>query len=279
MKTKTVFSLLAISLLLISLSGVIHSVKAESTDFLSFSSGITLFSPINTTYTSRNLMLNLTLYSAGGFGSIDSRISLTYSIDSGEKFAAHLNVSNPGTHLITNGEEQIRLPKLSEGSHCLTLNLYGYNQRTYEPKFISYVNRVYFTIDSNVDLTPPKVTIFSPENLTYSTVDIPLKFTLDEQTKSSSYCLDENNSTMINGNSTLTGLSVGKHNLTISAIDAAGNVGRSETVQFAIITPAPTLLPPTNFLSLIIVIGILVTLVIVFVLAVLVYNKKHKPQK
>jgi hypothetical protein len=264
LKAEIVFSLLAISLLLISLSGVIYSVKAESTDFLSFSSGITLFSPVNTTYTSGNLMLNLTLYSAGGFGSIDSRISLTYSIDSGEKFAVHLNVSNPGMHLITNGAAQIRFSELSEGSHYLTLNLYAYNQRTYEPKFMSYVNTVYFTVN---DGTPPTISDLSIENKTYNQGNLPLNFTVDKSTSWIGYDLDNQGNVTLQANTTLTGLTFGNHSIVIYANDTLGNMGKSEIINFII--KEPETLP-------IVAVEIAVLVVAVLGIGLLVYLKKHK---
>jgi hypothetical protein len=169
--------------LLISLAQGIHAVRADSNDYISFSSGITLYSPINTTYNSRSLTLNLTLYGAGSMGSIDNRVSLTYSIDGIYNGSVNLVVSNPGVHLITNGTAVLSLPELSEGSHCLTLYLYGYNQRTYEPQFLSYTNYVCFTIDLTPrDLTPPSILVLSPENKTYNTADIPLNFTINEET-------------------------------------------------------------------------------------------------
>ena len=41
------------------------------------------------------------------------------------------------------------------------------------------------------------------------------------------------------GNVTLTGLTIGKHNVTVYAWDTAGNVGASETIIFTIAEPFP----------------------------------------
>jgi hypothetical protein len=142
-----------------------YPAKADSNDFISFPSGITLFSPLNSTYNSQQLTLNLFLDSAGSMGYIDSRISMNYSIDGKLNGKVPLTVSNPGVHVITNGVGLVSLPELPEGSHSLTLYLEGFNQKYREPQFLSYVDTVYFSID----LTPLNVSIPSPENKTYTT--------------------------------------------------------------------------------------------------------------
>jgi hypothetical protein len=63
---KTVLTALFISVLLVSLAAGIHIVKADSNDYISFSSGVTIFSPINETYNSNFLTLNLTFGCGAG---------------------------------------------------------------------------------------------------------------------------------------------------------------------------------------------------------------------
>jgi hypothetical protein len=46
--------------------------------------------------------------------------------------------------------------------------------------------------------------------------------------------LDGKDNVTINGNVTLTGLSVGAHSLTVYAWNNAGNIGASQTVNFAV---------------------------------------------
>jgi hypothetical protein len=152
-------------MLFISLGTCTHPAKADSNDFISFPSGITLYSPTNSTYNSQQLTLNLFLNSAGSMGTIDSRISMNYSIDGKLNGKVPLTVSNPGVHVITNGVGLVSLPELPEGSHSLTLYLEGFNQKYHEPRFLSYVDTVYFSID----LTTPNASILSPENRTDTT--------------------------------------------------------------------------------------------------------------
>src|SRR3972149_349064 len=245
---KLAWASIVVSVLLVSLAASIHIVKADSNDYISFSSGITLFSPINRTYNSPSLTLNLNLYSAGSMGYIDSRISMNYSIDGKYNGSVPLVVSNPGVHIITNGAGLVNLPELPEGSHSLTIYLEGFNQKYYEPRFLSYVNVVYFALD----LTPPNISILSPVNKTYTvanitTASIPLDFTVSENVSQVAYSLDGHNKTTIAGKTTLSGLPTGSHTVTVYAGDVAGNTGASETIYFAIVEepnePEPETMP------------------------------------
>jgi hypothetical protein len=70
----------------------------------------------------------------------------------------------------------------------------------------------------------------------YDVVDVPLNFTVSESASKLSYVLDGQDDVPIEGNTTLTGLSAGVHNVTVYAWDAAGNVGASETITFTVET-------------------------------------------
>jgi parallel beta-helix repeat protein len=86
--------------------------------------------------------------------------------------------------------------------------------------------------------TPPSISILSPQNKTYTTSDIPLTFKINETVTWIRYCLDSQANVTITGNTTLTGLSNGLHNLTVYAKDAFDNFGASETVYFTIALPS-----------------------------------------
>ena len=103
---------------------------------------------------------------------------------------------------------------------------------TYKVTGSSMVN---FTIDT----TPPKVSILSLENKTYSTSAIPLDFVTNEPISQSTYSLDGQENETVTGNTTLTGLANGEHNLTVYAKDEAGNMGASETIWFSVAEPLP----------------------------------------
>ena len=96
---------------------------------------------------------------------------------------------------------------------------------------------------------PPKVTILSPENATYGVTNISLIFTVNETVSWMGYSLDGAANITITGNTTLTGLSLGSHNIIVYANDTAGNMGASNKVYFTIAEEAPpviTILSPEN---------------------------------
>jgi hypothetical protein len=104
----------------------------------------------------------------------------------------------------------------------------------------------YGTPDPSYDGIAPKITVASPENKTYYTTDIPLNFTINEPVSQMRYKLDAQAAFEISGNTTLTGLSYGSHNLTVTATDVAGNTGTSETIYFTIAEePKPEPFPTT----------------------------------
>jgi len=96
---------------------------------------------------------------------------------------------------------------------------------------ISVVN---FTIS-----TPPEVSILSPLNKTYDSSAVQLNFTVSKEPSLIEYSLDGQENSTFYGNTTLTGLANGDHNVTVYAIDEFGNTGASETVYFNVDVPEP----------------------------------------
>jgi hypothetical protein len=164
MKKVILITVIAIVLLILSLGtpNFANVVHAETGGSLSFSSGVTLFSPLNKTYNGENLVLNLSLHLAGNFAAVDPNISMNYSIDETYKGSIPLK-SNGKMDMFTTAIGMVNLPKLTQASHCLTIYLYGLNQGTYEPKYLSYVNTVYFsTFGINPTLSPTSTPSPSP---------------------------------------------------------------------------------------------------------------------
>ena len=150
---------------------------------------------------------------------------------------------------------------IPEGAHKLTLYVdergsYIINERLC-PFYINSSAVVNFTIDT----LPPNVTVLSLKNMTYGLSDVPLSFSVSDAT-SISYVLDGQDEVLIDGNTTLTGLSNGVHKVTIYAVDVEGNVGASETITF---TVAAFPVAPAAIASIALV-GV----------GLLVYFKKHK---
>jgi hypothetical protein len=96
-------------------------------------------------------------------------------------------------------------------------------------------------VDFSIDTISPRISILSPENKTYAATDIPLNLTVNEKGSQITYSLDGQENVTIAGNTTLTGLSEGAHNLTFYVTDSVGNTGASETIYFGI-EPFPTAL-------------------------------------
>jgi hypothetical protein len=153
---KKVLISITVTALLLSLLVVASycPAKADSTEAITFDSGVTVYSPVNTTYYNTNLILSVGLYGAGNMGGLDPQLSMNYSIDGLYNGAVHL-VSDGQLHVVTNGVGTANLPNLSEGSHILTLYYYGLNQRSYDPKYLSYINTIQFsTVGQAPSLTP-----------------------------------------------------------------------------------------------------------------------------
>jgi parallel beta-helix repeat protein len=111
--------------------------------------------------------------------------------------------------------------------------------------------------------TPPEISVL---NQRVAGSNVSLAFTVDKSVNWTGYSLDGKQNITITGNTTLTGLSDGLHNLTIYANDTYGNMGASETVTFTIPEPFPVV--PVAVGS--------VAVAIVVVAGLLAYSKKRK---
>ena len=69
---------------------------------------------------------------------------------------------------------------------------------------------------------------------------------MDKSTSWLGYSLDGNDNVTIAGNTTLTNLSSGLHNVTVYAMDKNGNIGASETVTFSIAEPEKETFPTVS---------------------------------
>lgn len=94
-------------------------------------------------------------------------------------------------------------------------------------------------ISPEPDAQPPVVIVSSPESKTYETSDVPLVVTVNEPVSWIAYSLDGQAEVTITGNTTLSGLTISEHNLTVSAQDLGGLVGSSSTIHFTIVARFP----------------------------------------
>ncbi len=122
----------------------------------------------------------------------------------------------------------LALKNLEEGTHNLCIyaeDLAGNNNLT----------SVWFTVDT----IPPVIIADSPlDNAYYNVSSVNLDYSINEIASSEVYSLDEGEYVTLDGNSTLTDLEDGVHNLTLCAEDLAGNSNQT-TIRFTIDTISP----------------------------------------
>ena len=117
----------------------------------------------------------------------------------------------------------------------------------------------------------PQVSILSPKYENYTSSSISLDFYSDKPSSELSYSLDGAENVTIPGNSTITNLINGEHNLTIYVKDAYDNIG-SQSVTF-------TMSKPERFPTIPVVAVSALIAVVVLEAGLLVYFKKHKRVK
>jgi hypothetical protein len=145
---------------------------------------------------------------------------------------------NPPT--ITEFYYRLNLTEIPEGVHKITFH--AVERGFYCPYLLEYYD--FSASDSSVvvftiDTTPPSVSVLSLENRRFNSYDVPLNFEVDEPFEKATYVLDGQQNVTITGNTTLIGLPNGDHNVTIYAIDEAGNTGVSKTTYFSVDVPEP----------------------------------------
>ena len=120
----------------------------------------------------------------------------------------------------------------------------------------------------------PVPVIISPQNTNYTTSNIaqftfPLDFTINSTASWIGYSLDNQTRITINGNTTLSELSVGSHNITLYASGIFGNLGISNTIFFTLEEL------PVTFPTLLVATASVIIIVAVFAVF-LFYHRKHK---
>jgi hypothetical protein len=112
-----------------------ETVEDECSDYIQFYA-FTLYSPINRTYNSKSIPLDIS-FSTG----LGSNYTLTYTLDGGLEVAIPFEIENStGLHAIYPAYGHLMLPELSEGNHNLTINMLSYTGY--------FTGSVQFTIDT-----------------------------------------------------------------------------------------------------------------------------------
>jgi glucan 1,3-beta-glucosidase len=86
------------------------------------------------------------------------------------------------------------------------------------------------------DSTQADIFVLSPENKSYFTEDVPLKFTANEPLSWIGYSLNSQMNVTIPGDTTIAGLNDGVYTIKVYANDTAGNMGSSAMVSFTVDT-------------------------------------------
>ena len=260
---KAVSAAIIISALLISLVAGVQIVEVAKANFMPFYNVvINVQSPQNgTSYNIRTLPLNFTVES-----NQEDQTSTRYILNSEKPVDVATTVvsSRIATMQVWNGwssepnqtkryvlytaEGNTGLDNLADGTYNLTIQRYFTYSIT--PQEITIYNAT--TVTFTIDTTSPSIQIIQPENKTYNTTNIPLNFTLTEPS-TIRYSIDKQDNITLAGNTTLTGLPDGLHNITIYANDTAGNMGKSDVVFFTVATqPLPSPSPnstPSNSIT------------------------------
>jgi hypothetical protein len=167
----------------------------------------------------------------------------------------------------------LSLTGIPEGNQTVSITVYG--SGSYSKNLVLYYFDAvsYCTVGFTVDTVPPKVSVLELDNKTFIEPEVPLNFTANESVSKIAYALDGQDNVTIVGNTTLTGLPTGVHNVTVYAWDTAGNTGASGTIYFSIAEPEPQPEPfPTTL-----VIAPIASVAVVGV-GLIVYFKKRKHQ-
>jgi hypothetical protein len=208
-----------------------HTVKAYSTD----TQGNTISSPTHTFQVNTTIRFPTLLLSPKNITYYNKEIPLIYTIDD-PNYTVYYRIENYGSYQL---DDNLTLPELSDGQHTITT-------RAYDLNFVLYSRqKVTFTIDT-ISPPPPEISILEPLSQTYDDSSVSLVFTMNMPVnwtgypvKWMGYSLDGQDNVTVTGNTTITELPNGAHNVTVYARNAFGNTGASETLYFTIAKPFP----------------------------------------
>ena len=259
-RKKLLLTAVFISLLLFSAVAGTVFVQLATANFIQLNWSVE--SPESRTYSVKTIPLTIKFwvytYYAKMFGIRTTVSEIFYSIDE------RANVTVPVAFSIDEENEleiytaETVLSGLSDGYHTVVA-------------YVKDQNGKFFSRDRTfeVDTALPEISVFSVENKTCDKCIVPLNFTVNESVLKMSYSLDRENNVSIAGNTTLIGLSYGWHNVTVYAVDNAGNIGASKTILFNLTEPKPE--PSLNIL-----VTAPIASVVVAGAGLLVYFKKRK---
>ena len=174
----------------------------------------------------------------------------------------------PTQHEITHYNVSIDLHGFPEGKHKLSIFIgtaaFFPDGGLYTPCGYRSFAPLFFFVGGL-----PSIEVASPENTTYNENSIPLSF-VTEHVSQITYNIDGQDNVTISGNTTISRLSYGLHNITFCASDTFGNIGSPETINFTVAKPESESFPVVSVATLAVVAVALVAA------GLLVIHKKHK---
>jgi hypothetical protein len=236
---------------------------------------ITVHNPTNGSSNPKNLTLafNVAILPSNSEVSLDgvTRIyykgdwtlnEVTVAEDCSGSFSVDLTNVPGGNHSVTIYADGIGYNKTGEEYRKENGIIYTYN---YFDRFELVGHAM---INFYKDLVPPAITVSLPTNITYTSVDVPLDFTVSEEASQIVYSLDGKENITIAGNTTLRGLTNGAHSITLYVADLAGNTAQPETIFFSVNSPDTLFVPLVVTLCAVAIAG--------SILAFRVYLKRRK---
>jgi N-acetylneuraminic acid mutarotase len=243
---KTVVSLVAVLFFAFLLPTINAMPTDETGQTLPVACPVGIISPINRTYSSNMLTLNI---STVAMVAANIYVSMTYSLDEKENQSIPLttNARQNSFQAIITGS--VALPTLSEGEHKIMVYA-KYEINANPPHTATDQDNVYFTVNTldpnaSIDTTPPTITNISIENKTYRCTELPLSFNLNETVSWIAYSLDDQANRTLAGlynpdkwgtqfDTTLKALSMGLHSIIVYVSDTSGNTGASNKIYFTL---------------------------------------------
>ncbi len=130
------------------------------------------------------------------------------------------------------------------------LSVWNITPSEYGIKITSLQGSGTFTLNiAKTDILPPSITIVNPVNGTFTRANVTFSYSVSDGSSTTTTIYVDNiaNTTTIPSDSILTDLAEGSHNITIVAVDIAGNIGKF-TVLFTvdITSPIVNIISPSN---------------------------------
>jgi len=218
---------------------------------------ITIHTPQNGLCNPKNLTLTFDVATPEPNGnksiSAVTRVYYKGSWDQKEIEVTQKNIADSASFSIDLSD--VRGGNLSITVFAVGVGAYKTGEKFYPEKFtmIEYIGRFEVTGASRVnfikDVVSPRITFLSPPNRTCFSSDVELDFAVSEATSDVLCSLDGKQNHTATDSLTLMGLEEGLHNVTLYAVDLAGNAAEPKTLFFNVDLPVTFPVAPVEAAS------------------------------